>query len=346
MTKGKLKKGAYFTDIHFGRRNNSEDHNNDCMNFINWFISEVKNDKDIDHIGFLGDWHEHRSSINGQTLDYSYSAAKLLNDLGLPFYMIVGNHDLYFRNNRNIFTTNPFESLKNITLINEPLLVDDIYGKALFVPYLFHNEYDKLIQYKDIPVILGHLEFSGFVVTGEKVVMKGGPEHKDFFNKKIFSGHFHKRQNKDNVYYIGNTFPMDFSDANDNDRGMMIYDYEKDVIEFKNWSDCPKYCECALSDLLEGKVKILSNSRLKCLVDVEITYTESIELKSILTKQFKLKELFFEEQSKSDILKETDVKEDELNTQTTNELIRTLIQKIESDKIDTELLLKLYDEVK
>ena len=37
-----FKKAACFTDIHFGLKNNSRQHNNDCENFVKWFIKEAK----------------------------------------------------------------------------------------------------------------------------------------------------------------------------------------------------------------------------------------------------------------------------------------------------------------
>ena len=41
-------KGAYFTDIHWGKKANSIQHNEDCMNFIDWFCAQVKSDPSID----------------------------------------------------------------------------------------------------------------------------------------------------------------------------------------------------------------------------------------------------------------------------------------------------------
>jgi len=35
-------KAAVFTDIHFGLKSNSLQHNQDCANFVDWFISEAK----------------------------------------------------------------------------------------------------------------------------------------------------------------------------------------------------------------------------------------------------------------------------------------------------------------
>ena len=71
-------------------------------------------------------------------------------------------------------------------------------------------------------------------MTGYNTKLEHGPSHASFKNvKKIFSGHFHKRQAADNVCYIGNTFPMDFGDLNDNERLKNVYNdlnyNEKDI---------------------------------------------------------------------------------------------------------------------
>jgi DNA repair exonuclease SbcCD nuclease subunit len=342
----KLKKAAMFTDIHYGRRNNSEQHNLNCLNFVKWFAKKSK-EYDVDHIVFLGDWHEHRSSINGQTLHYSYESAKILNDIGLPVFFTIGNHDCFQRHKRDIFTTYPFESLENFILIDKPIVVDETFHKTLFCPYLFHDEYGDLNKDKSIKILMGHFEFAGFVVTGETNVMKHGPDHSLLKDKKrIFSGHFHKRQVKGNVMYIGNTFPMDFSDANDNDRGLTIYDYEHDLITHEAWPDAPKFIKCNLSDILEENNNILSsNSTVKCIVDVDISYTESVEIRNSLVKEYGLTELFLEEnqQELSNTLENTIVDENDINTETTQEIIKSLISQIETENIDKNLLINIYE---
>ena len=37
-----FKKAAVFTDIHFGLKSNSLQHNQDCSDFVDWFISKAK----------------------------------------------------------------------------------------------------------------------------------------------------------------------------------------------------------------------------------------------------------------------------------------------------------------
>ena len=40
---GLFNKALCFTDIHFGLKNNSVQHNEDCLNFVDWAISVAKN---------------------------------------------------------------------------------------------------------------------------------------------------------------------------------------------------------------------------------------------------------------------------------------------------------------
>ena len=255
-----LKKGAFCTDIHFGKKSNSKLHNEDCIRYLEWFCEQVKADPEIDYVGFLGDWNENRSSLNIATLNYSYEGAKLLNNLGMPVYFVIGNHDLYHRHTREVHSIVPFAEFDNFIIIDEPTIVEDIERTALFSPFLFHDEYADMVKYLKIPVWFGHFEFKGFLVTGYSIRMPTGPNPKDFKGPRhIISGHFHKRQEDKNIIYMGNCFPMDFGDAGDNKRGMMTYDNVAQTREFIDWPDCPKYISIALTSLLEGTVKMFPN---------------------------------------------------------------------------------------
>lgn len=350
MKAKKFKKAAMFTDIHFGRKNNSELHNRDCFRFIEWFCEQVKADPTIDCVFFLGDWHEHRSSINGMTLGYSYRGAELLNRLGIPVFVVIGNHDLYNRNNRDIYTTNPFEALENFTLVNEkPLVLEE--NDAVIFPYLFEAEYHSVLpEYAaKYSVIFGHFEFKGFVVTGESRVMEHGPEHDKFSNpKRLFSGHFHKRQIKDNVVYIGNAFPGDFSDANDFKRGMATYVFETDELEFTDWAECPKYVSAKLSEIMEDpKGVLIADSRVKCDVDVDITFEESTTLKERFTKRYKLREFTMQESNDhAELLADTTFDLTGFETESTTNIVKEMLRQVKGEKIDPLKLVKFYEGIK
>ena len=343
----KLKKAAIFSDIHFGRKNNAEEHNQDCLGFIKWFCGQVKADTEIDHIWFLGDWHEHRAAINAFTLQRSYQGAKLLNELNLPIMWLTGNHDYAFRNVRTTYTTEIFEPFENIRVINDIEVIDEIYNGVLAIPYLREDEYPIILDHKNVPVVMGHLELKGFRITGTGSVMEHGPEASLFFKKqkRVFSGHFHQRQSKGNVHFVGSPFPMDFSDANDSNRGMATYDFETDNLKYIDWPDCPKYIKATLSDVLDDPKKILvSNARVKIDVDSDITLEESNLIRERFQKKYGLREITLEESYSIDVnLSDEEEAIEELQLETTNEVIQELLRRIKDDSVDTDLLLKIYN---
>jgi DNA repair exonuclease SbcCD nuclease subunit len=342
----KLNKAGMFTDIHFGRKNASDVHNSDCIEFIEWFIDQCKI-HNVDHLIFLGDWFEHRDSISGKTLDYSHKAMKRIKDeLGdLPFFFIVGNHDLVYRNTRNAFNTKIFEPFPNMIIVEKNLSITIGNKAVLFCPFLFEKEYPKQIsEINSHDVVFGHFEFKGFVVTGDTKKMDHGPEHSDFKKcKRIFTGHFHKRQNKDNVYYIGNTFPMDYSDANDTNRGMSIYEYDSDTLTFIDWDDGPSYMKCDLSDMIKSPKKYLrEKGTVTCTADQKITYEEMITLQKSLTKKYNLRELNIQEPPEDYTISD-EIDEEDLESEDRSEVVRNLLRKVVSKDIDNELLIKHFE---
>jgi len=344
----KLKKGAYFTDLHVGAKSNSQQHNEDCSAYINWFCANVKADKDIDYIVFVGDWHEVRSSINIYTLKYSYEIASKINDLDLPVFFIIGNHDLYHRNTRDVYSVTPFQEFENFTIIDTPTVVDNIGDGVLLCPFLFPDEYPDLVEFNKIPIWIGHFEFKGFVVTGYNITMKSGPEHTDFKKPKhIISGHFHKRQQSGNVTYIGNTFPTNFSDAGDFERGMMVLDHENDDdISFIDWDDCPKYIKGQLSNFLNGKINMFPNARVKCIADIPITYEENIEIKNKFIEDNNLREFVIEESNElQELLADTETSVDSDTIGTVDEMVVEMLADIDSEHIDNDLLEAIYMEL-
>lgn len=346
--KRKLRKGSFLTDIHFGKKANSETHNTDCLRYLDWFCEQVK-ENGSDYVAFLGDWNENRSALNIATLNHSYLGAKKLNNLGLPVFFCVGNHDLFHRHTREIYSVVPFREFKNFVVVDNPIIIKEIADGVLFSPYMFHEEYPSLQEYKKIPFWAGHFEFQGFVVTGHNMKMPTGPRHHDFAGPKhIVSGHFHKRQAQDNIVYMGNTFPMDFGDAGDNARGMMVYDHTTDEMEFIDWKGGPQYVKTKLSAVVDGDVKIPMGARVRCLIDVPLSFEESTFLRAKFVEDRNLREFIMEESA--DITEamtdtETGVTVDEdtdLGDGGVDELVVKMLQEIKSDHIDNEMLVAQY----
>lgn len=340
-----LKKAAICSDIHFGRKSNSPQHNMDCLAFLDWFCDEVRADPSIDHVLFLGDWHENRSALNVSTINFSFEGANKLNELGLPVYFCVGNHDLFHRHTRDVYSTIMFQAFDNFVVINAPTLVTEIEGGALLAPFLFPDEYDDIKQYLDVPLWAGHFEFKDFIVTGYNVKMPTGPNPKEFKGPKhILCGHFHKRQTVGNITYVGNCFPMDFGDAGDVERGMAIITHKTHKLEFKNWDNCPQYVKANLTSLLDGSVVLPPNARVKCVVDVPISFEESNYIKDTYVGNFNLREFAMEESGELDeALTSTRIVGTAASMgETVDELVIKMLSAIKSDHISNDTLIEIY----
>lgn len=291
-----FRKILQFSDIHFGKKNNSIVHNQDCLDFVDFVIANVKKDPEIDAVAFLGDWFENRNAINVMTLDAADRAADKLDELGIPIFFDIGNHDLYHRHTRVIYSPKPFKDKKNFIIVDHFLVANE---RFLFTPFLFHDEYPQMVQFNGkTDYAFGHFEFKNFVLTGTSNIMEKGPEHTMFGDfTYIFSGHYHKRQIKDNTIYIGNTFPMDYGDVGDKNRGVCILDTRTNDVKFVDWPKCPMYFRVNLSTLLEGNWEPPENARITCYKDIEISYTEVQALKEEFMKAFSLREFKIDEKS-------------------------------------------------
>ena len=147
--KNLFKRAACFTDIHYGMRNNSRTHNQDCEEFIKWFCATAK-ERDCETAIFLGDWHHHRATINVSTLNYTVSGIDFLSANFEHVYMIMGNHDLYYREKREINSV-PFGRLwDNVTVVNDILTV----GDTTIVPWLVNDEWRLMNSLKSRYILL------------------------------------------------------------------------------------------------------------------------------------------------------------------------------------------------
>tara|TARA_B100002003_G_scaffold250451_1_gene289922 strand:- start:3344 stop:4390 length:1047 start_codon:yes stop_codon:yes gene_type:complete len=331
-----FKKAACFTDIHFGLKNNSHLHNEDCLNFVKWFINTAK-ENNCETCIFLGDWHHQRASINVSTMNYTLKALALLNESFETVYFINGNHDLYYRDTRALNSIEFNKLLSNFIQINEPIVKDNV----AFVPWLVGDEW-KQIQKIKCKYMFGHFELPHFYMNA-KIQMPdlGGLKEEKFKHPElVFSGHFHTRQAKDKIIYIGNAFPHNYADAWDDERGMMMLDWGHDP-EFITWPDQPTYRTLTLSLLLEDPEKFLqkkTNARIN--LDTDITYEEANFLKELFTDIFKLRDFA--------LLPTKDTEHEEgvigkIQFQSIDQIVISHLQNIESDTFDSRVLIAIYN---
>ena len=282
-----FKKVACFTDIHFGLRNNSRQHNTDCEEFVLLFIKEAKKAK-CETCIFLGDWHHHRASINVSTMNYTMSNLEFLSKAFTNVFVIMGNHDLFYRDKREINSV-AFGSLyDNVHIVNSIFTEGDV----SIIPWLVQDEWKEMPGIKS-RYIFGHFELGGFQMN-QLIAMPdtGGLQKAHFKNQEyVFSGHFHSRQQQKNVIYMGNTFPHNYSDTWQDDRGMMILEWGEDPI-YKAWPNAPSFKTLNLSTLVDDPEKYLKpKTYIRVTLDIDISYEEATHIKQVFTEKYNLREI-------------------------------------------------------
>lgn len=331
-------KAVVFSDIHFGCKNNSDDFNQTCLDFIDYMINKTN---DIDTCFFLGDWHHYRSNVGVNTLCSSVEGLKKLSQAYKKVYMIVGNHDMYYRNRLDIHSLVIANHFDNIEIVDKPTQIEE----CLLLPWLIDG--DKLSNYKS-KFIFGHAEIPSFYLN-KKIKMQGEYNPKDFKDiKKIYLGHFHHRNGNNNILYIGNCFSHDFSDVDDyHNKGFMIFNSEaksdEELETFIEWEDAPKYMIIKSSELKDTKIP--SNAYVKIINDEAKTSREMIKIQTELQEKNNLKNcsIIPTEIDVSNIVSENI----EVNKayQSLDIAILDMLKEVHYDNINNELLQQIYQEL-
>lgn len=332
-----FKKATVFTDLHFGKKNNERRFNMDCEEFVKWFIEESKKFGSEVCI-FLGDWHDNRKFINVSTLNFSNTSLQLLNESFDQVFLIIGNHDLFYREKREIHSVEFAKNLKNIKVINDIEVIDD----CSFIPWLMRDEVQKVREIES-RFMFGHLEIATFllnsrVVINEEAILKIDDLRNNDF---VFTGHFHNRQIRENIYYIGNAFPHNFSDNFDTERGMMFLESNGNIF-FKSWPEQPKYYSFELSKLDEYKNLIDNNSYIRIIMDVDLNYEESIRLREEFMEVFKVRDISLAPFRKEIVENSSDDYKISDKIKTVDEIVVESLKTLEEDN-DPNLLIEIYN---
>ena len=321
-----FKKAACFTDIHFGMKGGSRTHNMDCEEFVKWFCDEAKA-AGAETCIFLGDWHHNRATTDVSTMNYTVSNLERINETFEKTYFMVGNHDLFYKDKREI------NSIEFMRLFPNIIPITDIFteGEVTLLPWLVGEEWKMVPKIKS-RYVFGHFELPLFYMKAMVQMPDHGTLKADHFvnQEYVFSGHFHKRQTKGNVTYIGNAFPHNYADAWDDERGMMFLDWGG-TPEYKTWPKQPVFRTYKLSQLLEDPDSNLGeNMHCRVTIDVPISFEEANFIKENFSSQYDVREIALLPDTSAD---------DEMNKLEPGEIDFESVDQIVTDqitKLDTE----------
>ena len=218
------------SDTHFGARKNSKLFQDYFEEFYKNVFFPTLDKEGITTVCHLGDCFDSRKGVDFSALSWAKSVFfDPLRERGISLHLIVGNHDAYYKNSNKINSIDlllrEYDNVKVYSEV-ESVLLGDL--NVLFIPWINSENEEMalgLIERSSDPVCMGHLELNGFYATQGHVHENG--MSMDPFEKfqKVYSGHFHIRSNKGNIYYLGNSYEMFWNDC-DHTRGFHIFDTE------------------------------------------------------------------------------------------------------------------------
>ena len=331
-----FKKVACFTDIHFGLKGNSATHLKDCEEFVDWFIEQAQKEN-CDTGIFLGDWSHNRNSLNLVTLDSSIRCLEKLGAAFNQFFWFPGNHDLFFKDKRDIHSSIFGRHIPGVTVVEDVTVIDDV----ALVPWLVGDEWKEIGKINS-KYMFGHFELPQFMMNAMVQMPDHGELQADHFTNQeyIFSGHFHKRQNKGRVWYIGNAFPHNFADTWDDQRGMMVMEWGGKP-RFIDWDNCPKYRTIKLSDLIDREAEVMkSKMHLKVNLDIDISFEEANFIKEDFTGRFDIREISLIQ----DKINLEGIVEDnpDQKFESVDQIVSEQLVNIESEQFEKNILLDIY----
>jgi hypothetical protein len=224
------------TDQHFGVRNDSQVYVEYYRKFYSEVVIPFIKAYKIKHILCLGDTFDRRKSINFNSLEAAKEMwFQPLADMGVQMTMLVGNHDIYYKNTLRVNAPSLLlGEYANIQIIDSPteFVLDGL--SVLGIPWICDETGSRtyeLLEKSVSPICVGHLEFNGFE-TVPGVVMDHGINTEPFKKfEKVLSGHFHTKSNKGNIHYLGNPYELYWNDYKSK-RGFHILDTETLDLKF------------------------------------------------------------------------------------------------------------------
>ena len=232
-----MTKIALINDIHIGVKNDNQIFLESHKKFFTEVFFPTLEKENIKTVIMLGDIFDRRKYINYQTL---YEAKKFLFDrlaqLEITVYILVGNHDVYFKNTNRI--NSPEINLNeylNIHIFTNPGEVKIDHEWIGLIPWInIENEeaFYEFMNTNSCKLLFGHFEINGFEMH------KNGGECRDgldpnMFRKyeHVFSGHFHEPSKKGAIQYLGAPLQFTWADYNCK-RGFHIWDFSKRELTF------------------------------------------------------------------------------------------------------------------
>lgn len=228
---------AFIGDTHYGIRGDSSLFLNHFLKFFEERFFPYIKKRNITEVIHLGDLFDRRKFVNFHTLHHvNKRFINWFEENGVNLHCILGNHDVFYKNTNRL--NSPKEIIdscnKTFHLYERPTELCLGGLTLLMVPWINEenkNNFLDIIENTKAPVLVGHLELTGYEVMAG---VNFGEGMDDKFLQKfdmVLSGHFHKKSSKESVHYLGTQYQMTTADINET-KGFHTLDTETRELVF------------------------------------------------------------------------------------------------------------------
>ena len=223
---------ALITDTHVGVRGDNQLVAEFQNKFFYEFFFPYLKEHGIKRIFHLGDIADKRKGINFLSAKHLRKFLSTCEEIDV----IVGNHDVFFKQNNEVNTMNEMvhDTMPTVKHYSEATEIELDGTKIALVPWINSGNYTASMEFlknTTAQIVFGHLEIAGFQMYRGSVNEHGLSS--SVFNKfdQVFSGHFHHKSSVGNIHYLGAPYEMTWSDYDD-PRGFHLFDTDTRELTF------------------------------------------------------------------------------------------------------------------
>ena len=217
-------KYVVFTDPHLGIKKGNDTYIKVFQDLI-VDICSYSSKNGIHNLIILGDFFDTRKSLSLKVIDIALQAMDQLTEIFDNIYLIVGNHDTFFKARLHPTSVSIFKKYSNVHIIDEPTTIDNI----LLLPWIFDTE---ILKSTECNVCMGHFDVNGIEMNASgytPLFCKLNISDFSRFNK-VLSGHYHVPSLTGNIKYLGAPYQTTFNEINTN---LGYYTFDSDTLKTK-----------------------------------------------------------------------------------------------------------------
>lgn len=235
-----MTKYCVVTDTHAGARSDSLLFDDFFFEFWEKVFFPYLEKNNITNVIHMGDLVDRRKFINLAVADSWHKRFfQKLQSMGVKLHVIIGNHDVYYRNTNDVNCMNQifwgYDNVKVYTEAQDVFLSEENPTRPYaFIPWINSGNQQQTLEYvsnTQATIAFGHLEINGFEMDVGNVCDSGLP--RSVFQKfdSVYTGHFHHKSDDGKIFYLGNTYQITWADYGEK-RGFHVFDTESCTMDF------------------------------------------------------------------------------------------------------------------